>query len=131
MKCSYKIIIVAILMFLANPVNALSNSEVRSQIQRFIDTQQFPQDMGDELTIWVGSRTTTRGLLYNYKLKIAQDKLPSISRVFKSIEADSFKNLCTNPAMRWYKKNDVDIIYRYIDKKKNVVSIFKINGSDC
>ena len=119
------------LLFLANPSYALSDREVRVEIQKFLDTQQFPQDMGDELTIWVGSRVTSRGLLYNYKLQIGQDDLPNVVKVMETIETGVFQNLCTNKAMIWYKKNHVDMIYRYMDEKKNVVSIFKVNGKDC
>ena len=55
--------------------------------------------MGDELTILVGSRPTTRGILYNYKLKLDQGDLKNVFQVSDYIENNALKGLCTNPAM--------------------------------
>ena len=128
---AFKILSTLIFLLLGGAANALSNSEVRNAIQEWISTQEFPQDMGDELTILVGSRPTTRGILYNYKLKLDQDDLKNVSQVFDSIEINALKGLCTNPAMAWYKNNEVEMTYRYMDEKKNVITIFKIHVSDC
>ncbi len=60
---AFKILSTIIFLLLGGAANALSKIEVRNAIQEWISTQEFPQDMGDELTILVGSRPTTRGIL--------------------------------------------------------------------
>ena len=131
MRQTYKLLFTIIFLLLGSSANALSNSEVRNAIQDWINTQKFPQDLGDELTIMVGSRTTTRGILYNYKLKLDQDDLENFHQIFDSIENMTLKGLCTNPAMAWYKNNEVEMTYRYMDNNKNVMTIFKVHASDC
>lgn len=131
MRQTFKLLFTIIFFLLGSSANALSNSEVRNAIQSWIDSQKFPQDMGDELTIMVGVRTTTRGILYNYRIKSDQDDLGNVHQIFDSIESMALKGLCTNPAMAWYKNNEVEMSYRYMDKNKNVITIFKIHASDC
>ena len=131
MRQTFKLLFTIIFFLLGSSANALSNSEVRNAIQSWIDSQKFPQDMGDELTIMVGVRTTTRGILYNYRIKSDQDDLGNVLQIFDSIESISLKGLCTNPGMAWYKNNEVEMSYRYMDKNKNVITIFKIHASDC
>ena len=125
-----KSLLLCIFVFFANFCYGLSNSEVRQEIQKFVDTMEFPQVV-DDLTLMVDVKTTTRGILYKYEIKAAQDDLKNLFQLFDNIKSSSLDNLCKNPVMVWYKNNEVEMIYEYMDINKNFITVFKIHSSSC
>ena len=123
-----KIILGFLIVLVASPVFALSNTEVRSNIQSFIDTQEFPQKI-DTVTTLLRMETTTRGIAYTYQLSMSQDQF-SIAAL-NGIKLNNITNLCTNSVMNWYKSNDIEMIYYYFDNMGELISLFKVNSSDC
>ena len=123
----YKIILGFITLF-ASPVFALSNAEVRNAIQSYINTQEFPQQI-DAVTTLVEIETTARGIAYIYQLSMSADQTPVAT--FKAVKTNAITNLCTNAAMTWYKSNDVEMIYYYLDNEEELISLYKISSSDC
>ena len=121
------------LLILMMPLSALalSNAEVRNEIQTFIDTQTYPQDLGDGVTSLTGVLTSTRGVVYSYTLSINQDELLGLSNIMSSVYTTNLNNLCTNNAMSWYKMNDVQMSYVYYDESDNLVSLFSMSGLNC
>jgi hypothetical protein len=123
-----KIILGFLIVLVASPVFALSNTEVRSNIQSFIDTQEFPQKI-DTVTTLLRMETTTRGIAYTYQLSMSQDQF-SIAAL-NGIKLNNITNLCTNSVMNWYKSNDIEMIYYYFDDMGELISLFKVTSSDC
>ena len=70
----------------------------------------------DELTMMIDTVTTSRGILYTYQLNLHQDDLIDFRPVFNSIKSTALEALCNNPAMIWYKNNEVEMTYEYLDK---------------
>lgn len=110
---------------------SLSNVEVRNAIQAYIDTQNFPQDLGDGITSLSGLSTSTRGIVYNYDLSLDQDALPGLSNIMSTLYKTNLNNLCTNQALFWYKTNDIEMSYVYYDDSGNLVSLFNISSLNC
>ena len=110
---------------------SLSNVEVRNAIQAYIDTQNFPQDLGDGVTSLSGLSTSTRGIVYNYDLSLNQDALPGLSNIMSTLYKTNLNNLCTNQALFWYKTNDIEMSYVYYDDSGNLVSLFSISSLNC
>ena len=111
-------------------ISALTNDEVRTEIQSWIDTQTFPQDI-DADTVLIGIQVSTRGIVYNYKLKLPGDEISNFLKVFDNIKMGAINGLCDLPEMNWYKENQVEMIYTYMDENDNLVTIFKIHSSKC
>ena len=129
-KLLFKSSLFILLIFYAKFSYSLSNQEVRSAIQDWIKTQEYPQDM-DEITLMIDTNVTTRGVLYSYQLKLRQDDLEDFRQVFQSIKSSALDALCNNSAMSWYKKNKVEMTYEYYDEDDNIITIFKIHSSSC
>ena len=129
-KLLFKSSLFILLIFYAKFSYSLSNQEVRSAIQDWIKTQEYPQDM-DEITLMINTNVTTRGILYSYQLKLRQDELEDFRQVFQSIKSSALDALCNNSAMLWYKKNKVEMTYEYYDEDDNIITIFKIHSSSC
>ena len=110
---------------------SLSNVEVRNAIQAYIDTQNFPQDLGGGVTSLSGLSTSTRGIVYNYDLSLNQDALPGLSNIMSTLYKTNLNNLCTNQALFWYKTNDIEMSYVYYDDSGNLVSLFSISSLNC
>ena len=111
-------------------ISALTNDEVRTEIQSWIDTQTFPQDI-DANTVLIGVQVSTRGIVYNYKLKLPGDEISNFLQVFDNIKMGAINGLCELPALNWYKENQVEMIYTYMDENDNLVTTFKIHSSKC
>ena len=47
------------------------------------------------------------------------------------LKIKAINSLCEGPALNWYKENQVEMIYTYMDEKDNLVTIFKIHSSKC
>ena len=118
------------LILFGTKISALTNDEVRTEIQSWIDTQTFPQDI-DANTVLIGIQVSTRGIVYNYKLKLPGDEISNFLQVFDNIKMGAINGLCELPALNWYKENQVEMIYTYMDEKDNLVTIFKIHSSKC
>ena len=95
-----------------------------------IDSQTFPQDI-DANTVLIGIQVSTRGIVYNYKLSLPGDEISNFPQVFDNIEIGAINSLCEDPALKWYKENEVEMIYTYMDENDNLVTIFKIHSSNC
>tara|TARA_A100001011_G_C13840098_1_gene646545 strand:+ start:386 stop:646 length:261 start_codon:yes stop_codon:yes gene_type:complete len=85
----------------------------------------------DEITLLIGVQTSTRGIVYNYELKLSQDEIANFPQAFDSIQRGAISSLCEDPALLWYKENGVEMIYTYMDNEKNLLTIFKIHSSNC
>ena len=118
------------LILFGTKISALTNDEVRTEIQSWIDTQTFPQDI-DANTVLIGIQVSTRGIVYNYKLKLSGDEISNFLHVFDNIKMGAINGLCELPALNWYKENQVEMIYTYMDENDNLVTIFKIHSSKC
>lgn len=125
-----KKLLIIFFIFFSNYCYALSNQEVRQAIQDWINSQEYPQEM-DELTIMIDTVTTSRGILYTYQLNLHQDDLIDFRPVFNSIKSTALEALCNNTAMIWYKNNEVEMTYEYLDKDENLITLFKIHSSSC
>ena len=126
----FKSFFVFLLILFGTKISALTNDEVRTEIQSWIDTQTFPQDI-DANTVLIGIQVSTRGIIYNYKLDLPGDEISNFPQVFDNIEIGAIKSLCEGPALNWYKENEVEMIYTYMDANDNLVTIFKIHSSKC
>ena len=126
----FKSFFVFLLILFGTKISALTNDEVRTEIQSWIDTQTFPQDI-DADTVLIGIQVSTRGIVYNYKLKLSGDEISNFLQVFDNIKMGAINGLCELPALNWYKENQVEMIYTYMDEKDNLVTIFKIHSSKC
>ena len=126
----FKSFFVFLLILFGTKISALTNEEVRSEIQSWIDTQTFPQDI-DADTVLIGIQVSTRGIVYNYKLKLPGDEISNFLQVFDNIKMGAINGLCELPALNWYKENQVEMIYTYMDENDNLVTIFKIHSSKC
>ena len=69
-----------------------------------------------------------KGLLRRLKKVIAKD-INEI--VFDDIKMQAINSLCEGSALNWYKENQVEMIYTYMDENDNLVTIFKIHSSKC
>ena len=118
------------LILFGTKISALTNDEVRTEIQSWIDTQTFPQDI-DANTVLIGIQVSTRGIVYNYKLKLPGDEISNFLQVFDNIKMGAINGLCELPALNWYKENQVEMIYTYMDENDNLVTTFKIHPSQC
>ena len=126
----FKSFFVFYLILFGTKISALTNDEVRTEIQSWIDTQTFPQDI-DADTVLIGIQVSTRGIVYNYKLKLPGDEISNFLQVFDNIKMGAINGLCELPALNWYKENQVEMIYTYMDKNDNLVTTFKIHSSKC
>ena len=126
----FKSFFVFLLILFGTKISALTNDEVRKEIQSWIDTQTFPQDI-DADTVLIGIQVSTRGIVYNYKLKLPGDEISNFLQVFDNIKMGAINGLCELPALNWYKENQVEMIYTYMDENDNLVTIFKIHSSKC
>ena len=126
----FKSFFVFLLILFGTKISALTNDEVRTEIQSWIDTQTFPQDI-DANTVLIGIQVSTRGIVYNYKLKLPGDEISNFLQVFDNIKMGAINGLCELPALNWYKENQVEMIYTYMDENDNLVTIFKIHSSKC
>ena len=126
----FKSFFVFLLILFGTKISALTNDEVRMEIQSWIDTQTFPQNI-DVNTVLIGIQVSTRGIVYNYKLKLTGDEISNFPQLFDNIEIGAIKSLCEGPALKWYKENEVEMIYTYMDANDNLVTIFKIHSSKC
>ena len=126
----FKSFFVFLLILFGTKIFALTNDEVRTEIQSWIDTQTFPQDI-DANTVLIGIQVSTRGIVYNYKLKLPGDEISNFLQVFDNIKMGAINCLCELPALNWYKENQVEMIYTYMDENDNLVTIFKIHSSKC
>ena len=126
----FKSFFVFLLILFGTKIFALTNNEVRTEIQSWIDTQTFPQDI-DADTVLIGIQVSTRGIVYNYKLKLPGDEIPNFLEVFDNIKMGAINSLCELPALNWYKENQVEMIYTYMDENDNLVTTFKIHPSQC
>ena len=126
----FKSFFVFLLILFGTKISALTNDEVRTEIQSWIDTQTFPQDI-DADTVLIGIQVSTRGIVYNYKLKLPGDEISNFLQVFDNIKMGAINGLCELPALNWYKENQVEMIYTYMDKNDNLVTSFKIHSSKC
>ena len=126
----FKCFFVFLIILFGTKISALTNDEVRTEIQNWIDTQTFPQDM-DANTVLIGMQVSTRGVVYNYKLKLPGDEISNFPQVFDDIKMQAINSLCEGSALNWYKENQVEMIYTYMDENDNLVTIFKIHSSKC
>ena len=126
----FKSFFVLLLILFGTKISALTNDEVRTEIQSWIDTQTFPQDI-DANTVLIGIQVSTRGIVYNYKLKLPGDEISNFLQVFDNIKMGAINGLCELPALNWYKENQVEMIYTYMDENDNLVTTFKIHSSKC
>ena len=126
----FKWLFVFLLILFGTKISALTNDEVRTEIQSWIDTQTFPQDI-DANTVLIGIQVSTRGIVYNYKLKLPGDEISNFLQVFDNIKMGAINGLCELPALNWYKENQVEMIYTYMDENDNLVTTFKIHSSKC
>ena len=125
-KCFF----VFLIILFGTKISALTNDEVRTEIQSWIDTQTFPQDI-DANTVLIGIQVSTRGIVYNYKLKLPGDEISNFLQVFDNIKMGAINALCELPELNWYKENQVEMIYTYMDENDNLVTSFKIHSSKC
>ena len=126
----FKSFFVFLLIIFGTKISALTNDEVRTEIQSWIDTQTFPQDI-DADTVLIGIQVSTRGIVYNYKLNLPEDEISNFPQVFDNIKMGAINGLCELPALNWYKENQVEMIYTYMDENDNLVTTFKIHSSKC
>ena len=126
----FKSFFVFLLILFGTKISALTNDEVRTEIQSWIDTQTFPQDI-DANTVLIGIQVSTRGIVYNYKLKLPWDEISNFLKVFDNIKMGAINGLCELPELNWYKENQVEMIYTYMDENDNLVTTFKIHSSKC
>ena len=126
----FKSFFVFLLILFGTKVSALTNDEVRTEIQSWIDTQTFPQDI-DADTVLIGIQVSTRGIVYNYKLNLPEDEISNFPQVFDNIKMGAINVLCENSELNWYKENQVEMIYTYMDENDNLVTTFKIHPSKC
>tara|TARA_B100000003_G_scaffold187492_1_gene183179 strand:+ start:25 stop:420 length:396 start_codon:yes stop_codon:yes gene_type:complete len=126
----FKSFFVFLLILFGTKIFALTNDEVRTEIQSWIDTQTFPQDI-DANTVLIGIQVSTRGIVYNYKLKLPGDEISNFLQVFDNIKMGAINALCELPELNWYKENQVEMIYTYMDENDNLVTSFKIHSSKC
>ena len=126
----FKSFFVLLLILFGTKISALTNDEVRTEIQSWIDTQTFPQDI-DADTVLIGIQVSTRGIVYNYKLNLPEDEISNFPQVFDNIKMGAINGLCELPALNWYKENQVEMIYTYMDENDNLVTTFKIHPSQC
>ena len=126
----FKSFFVFLLILFGTKISALTNDEVRTEIQSWIDTQTFPQDI-DADTVLIGVQVSTRGIVYNYKLKLPGDEISNFLQVFDNIKMGAINALCELPELNWYKENQVEMIYTYMDENDNLVTSFKIHSSKC
>ena len=121
----FKYFFIFLIVLVGTKISALTNDEVRTEIQSCsIDTQTFPQDI-DADTVLIGIQVSTRGIVYNYKLKLPGDEISNFLQVFDNIKMGAINGLCELPALNWYKENQVEMIYTYMDENDNLVTIFK------
>ena len=112
----------------------LSDFQVKSEIEAFIQASVFPTKV-DALTTLTSMRNFgVRGLQYNYTLDM------NISDMGGDAQVESAKNrmitivknnFCTNPAMVWYKTNFIEVKYVYDDSMSTRIFEFRINPNDC
>ena len=126
----FKSFFVLLLILFGTKISSLTNDEVRTEIQSWIDTQTFPQDI-DANTVLIGIQVSTRGIVYNYKLKLPGDEISNFLQVFDNIKMGAINGLCELPELNWYKENQVEMIYTYMDENDNLVTTFKIHSSKC
>ena len=126
----FKSFFVFLLILFGTKISALTNDEVRIEIQSWIDTQTFPQNI-DVNTVLIGIQVSTRGIVYNYKLKLPGDEISNFLQVFDNIKMGAINALCELPELNWYKENQVEMIYTYMDENDNLVTSFKIHSSKC
>lgn len=129
MKKIKLITITTFLIFMtATSLFAYSDAQVRNEIQAYINTVTFPQKI-DEITQINEILTSSRGIVYLYEINLRRDQFPLSS--VDSIKKNAISTLCNNPALVWYKNNDVNMSYVYFDNKEDMISLFNINSKNC
>ena len=129
MKKIKLIIITTFLIFMTSTsLFAYSDAEVRNEIQAYINTVTFPQKI-DDITQINEILTSSRGIVYLYEINLRRDQFPLSS--IDSIKKNAISTLCNNPALVWYKSNDVNMSYVYFDNKEDMISLFNINSKNC
>ena len=129
MKKIKLIIITTFLIFMTSTsLFAYSDTEVRNEIQAYINTVTFPQKI-DDITQINEILTSSRGIVYLYEINLRRDQFPLSS--IDSIKKNAISTLCNNPALVWYKNNDVNMSYVYFDNKEDMISLFNINSKNC
>ena len=81
-----KKIIYLSLFFFSTNLFALTDGQVRVEIKKWADTQNLPQDL-DEITSLLEIKIATRGIVYNYKLKLDQNEIVNFPQAFKNIKS--------------------------------------------
>ena len=67
----------------------------------------------------------------NDKWKINDGYKLTGTKIFDDIKMKAINSLCELPALNWYKENQVEMIYTYMDENDNLVTTFKIHSSKC
>ena len=96
--------------------------------KEYINTVTFPQKI-DDITQINEILTSSRGIVYLYEINLRRDQFPLSS--IDSIKKNAISTLCNNPALVWYKNNDVNMSYVYFDNKEDMISLFNINSKNC
>ena len=121
-------ITISLIFMTANPLFAYSDAEVRNEIQAYINTATLPQKI-DDITQVNELLTSSRGIVYLYEINMKRDQFPLSA--MDNMKKIAISTLCTNPALVWYKNNNVDMSYIYFDNKEDIISLFKINSKNC
>ena len=69
--------------------------------------------------------------MYICKLNLHQDVLIDFHPVFNCIKSTALEALCNNPVIIWYKNNEVEMAYDYLDKDEILITLFKTHRSSC
>ena len=115
----------------ATQIFPLSNQEVRTELHGVTTVFNLPLQIDAITKITAVDVFGARGLMYTYKLSIYENEYPDFSVFRSSVYQNVLTNLCTNNEMYWYKENNVDMIYQYLDADNNPLVIFSINSFQC
>ena len=110
---------------------ALSNQQVRSELHAVEKIFNLPMQIDAATQITSVSVYGARGFMYTYKLLMSENDLPNIWLDRSQLKHTVLNNLCTNEAMYWYKDNNIDLIYQYLDEDNDPLMIFSINSTGC
>ena len=132
-------IIFTILMFFCLSQNAfsqalLSNNEVRSEIMKYINVQEVPVQMDKLTTLQSVEVFGVRGIQYNYKLGLTISDLGGeigLKTIKKNLFSQNLNSYCENPALIWYKKNVVEMVWKYFDKNNSDLLTIRVDSNDC
>ena len=112
----------------------LSDFQVKSEIEAFLQGSVFPRQIDALTTLTSMQNFGVRGLQYNYTLDLNISDMGGDAQVeiAKNTMINIVKNsFCTNPAMVWYKTNFVELKYVYDDSTNSRIFEFRINPNDC